>query len=162
MSTYQQRGLYVLFACCVAVVIGSIGPWASVAFITVNGTSGDGKITLFLGLIAGVLAIIEYLRDTSSVLRIVGMMALFGVTATIGAYDWFSLEAAVREADSTLFTPSVEWGLPLMTLGAIVGIGAGLFQTKHMRSSNTTDAVSDDVTPATTTMTGDEEQVELG
>src|ERR1700761_8104841 len=40
------------------VVIGSIGPWASALWLTVNGTAGDGKVSLVAAIIAIIIVIV--------------------------------------------------------------------------------------------------------
>ena len=106
----------------VLVCVGSIGPWASVLFISVSGTKGDGQITLLLGLVALILVAVYVLssrRPRPAWPLILIVLAGLGAGAT-GAYDWADLQRAVSDAESedNIFsaTISVEWGLVLMTV----------------------------------------------
>jgi TRAP-type C4-dicarboxylate transport system permease small subunit len=111
-----------IIACAILVVVGSIGPWAGIAFITANGTEGDGRITLVLGLAAGVAALVSFARPRDR--RILAIPAvLFAVAAGIGIYDWNNLDSIVTINDIEIPFVDVEarWGLIVMTLSACVG-----------------------------------------
>jgi hypothetical protein len=98
-----------------AVGLGSLLPWASVitpfGTIHVNGTSGDGAITLVL---AG-LALVGVLM---------GKRWLFGVpmiiAAAVCAYDAANLARAID--DEEYVTPDIGTGLLLALVGAIGGL----------------------------------------
>lgn len=104
------------------VCVGSIGPWASLLFISVSGTKGDGQITLVLGLAALILVAVYALtsrRPRPAWPLILIVLAGLGAGGT-GAYDWANLQRAISDAESedNIFsaTISVEWGLVLMTI----------------------------------------------
>ena len=81
-SVSFTRNQIIALAAGAIVILGSFLPWAKVLFFTLNGTDGDGVITLILGALAvgGVL-----LKKKWSILV---AMLLFVVTAIIGIYDF--------------------------------------------------------------------------
>lgn len=78
-----QLPLIPLFAAAAAllVVVGSMGPWARVLFISVNGTDGDGAITLVLGILAGLLAVVRLARPAMRGVMFVAGLAFLGAAA---------------------------------------------------------------------------------
>lgn len=115
----SNRNQVLLIVAAAAVIAGSIGPWASVWVVTVNGTSGDGVLTLIAGIMAGILAFVEFGRSTASRGRTLGMLILFGGSATLGAYHWINFADLARHAT---FPTTVGWGLPVLTIAGIVGV----------------------------------------
>lgn len=118
----------------VAVCLGSVGPWASVLFITVSGVqAGDGWGTLAAGVVAAA-AFVIYLRYTRRPRPAwpLGLILLAGVgAAVVGVWDWSDLERAANEAkndEDNIFgaTVSVGWGLVLVTIASFSLVGASL------------------------------------
>lgn len=105
---------------------GSLGTWASLSIISVDGTRGsDGKITLGLAICCLLGLAVAYTR------RALGVALLFmlGVAAmVIGGIDLIRVSHAVGQ--STLFgiqVAQVGWGLyAVVAGGASVAAGAGL------------------------------------
>jgi hypothetical protein len=92
------------------VVIGSIGPWASALWLTVNGTAGDGKLTLGAAIVAIIIVIAAARRRWIGVpVAFVGLVA-----AAVAVYDIVSLSGQPAV--------SVGWGLYLLAIGGIVTV----------------------------------------
>jgi hypothetical protein len=114
--------------CALLVVVGSLGPWARVWFITANGTDGDGIITLLLGVAAGFFTIVRLARPGPGV----GMMALAGLAllaaGVIGAIDWNDVAGITSETEEYGDLVQVGWGLVLMTIAGFAGAGLAFVQ----------------------------------
>jgi len=95
-------------ASVVLLVIGSLGPWASVLSVELSGTSDgrDGILTLIL---AGVAALLIGLRVWRWGVLVAGILAL--ATTIYDIVDITGREAGILE-------PSVEWGLILAAVAA--------------------------------------------
>lgn len=103
------------------VVVGSMGPWASIWIITVNGTEGDGVFTLLLGLGAGLLALVRLARPhLRRRLMWIACVAL-GLSAAVGVYDWADLESTAGDPGALDVNVSVGWGLVVVTVGSFIG-----------------------------------------
>jgi len=99
-------------------VVGSIGPWATIGSFTKNGLDGDGIITLVLALVAGLTVLVSLARSRPSsrvVLGICGVLAL--ATTVIDVIDVSGTEAGSVSA-------SVGWGLWLALAGAVLLLAA--------------------------------------
>jgi hypothetical protein len=78
-------GLIAALVASVAIVIGSSAPWVSALIFTANGTVGDGKLTLAIGLIAAVVllfAAFGKMQAFSYILAIVAGLLAFAVGRT--------------------------------------------------------------------------------
>lgn len=108
--------------------LGSLLPWASVTSIfgtiSVNGTDGDGIITLVLAIVAGGLVLARKAP--------VAALVLLAIVALVAVIDIADIAGAVDDEELGDFaTVSVGFGLWLVALGA----AAGLFGTiQHLRS----------------------------
>ncbi len=114
----SNRNQAILLISALAVIAGSVGPWAHVWIVTVNGTSGDGVLSLIAGAVAGVLAFLEFSRSMLSRGRNIGMLLLFGGSAALGGYHWLNLESLVTDS---MFPAAVGWGLPVLTIAGVIG-----------------------------------------
>jgi hypothetical protein len=110
----------------VLVIAGSFGTWVSVAFLSVSGMDGDGKLSIVLGITSLLIGLIAFSYRRSWVTGL-AMLLLMGAGA-IGVYDWIHLERILSNsstgnplADALLKTASVGWGLEMVT---IAGMGA--------------------------------------
>jgi len=92
----------------VLLVVGSLGPWASVLSVDLSGTSDgrDGILTLIL---AGIAAVLMGLRVWRWGVLVAGGLAL---ATTI--YDIVDITGR----DAGILEPSVEWGLILAAVAA--------------------------------------------
>ncbi|MEG9224429.1 hypothetical protein [Aeromicrobium sp. Sec7.5] len=114
----------------VLVVIGSIGPWATVAGSSVGGLDGDGWITLVLALLAGGFCAAVF--APASVARIMRWFVLPWVliallVAVIDIVDISSTSSEFsNQFSDDIFTLSVGWGLWLVLAGSIVALVAAV------------------------------------
>lgn len=108
-----NRGLVAHAICAAAqlfVILGSIGPWASIFGISISGVRGDGKITLVLALVA--LAVLG-----AVVLGKLPKVAVWGVVA-ISVINLF-----IGFADTTDY---MAWGLLFVILFSLIGLVAAV------------------------------------
>lgn len=89
----------------VVVVVGALLPWATLGFISVAGTEGDGVITLILGLATAALALLASVKGSrwpllvGAVLSVlVVLIAIYDIsdvssTASVGSGLWLTLIA---------------------------------------------------------------------
>ena len=92
------------------VVIGSIGPWASALWLTVNGTAGDGKVSLVAAIVAIIIVIV------AARWRWIGVPAgLVGLGATAMAVYYIAKLSGHPAV-------SVGWGLYLLAIAGIVTV----------------------------------------
>lgn len=112
--------------CALLVVIGSFAPWARVVFITVNGTDGDGVLTMILGIAAGIGAVVRIARPAAHRWLAWMLLVLFGLAAAIAIYDWANLSRVTD--DDAIFKIEVGWGLPVLALSALAGAVLALIQ----------------------------------
>lgn len=106
----------------VAVVIGSVGPWATVSMFSVsadvNGTDGDGVYTLIGGLL--ILALV-YTRNSATAIVFAVLTAMTLTSDLSNVSDLIG--------DPGLGDISVGWGLHLATAGAVIALVALVVQT---------------------------------
>jgi hypothetical protein len=101
----------------VLVVIGSIGPWATLLALSVSGTRGDGKITLVVAVVAVALALIG--RPSTMLIATLGSVG----SGVIAAVDLTHIHRVV--ADVTLFgnhVVSAGWGIYMVVVGALLAV----------------------------------------
>lgn len=123
----RHRVQIMLGVCTAGVIIGSLAPWARIVVNTVSGVSGDGQITLFLGVFAGVFVVLEVMRDKVSRTRYLSVMFAFFLAGLIGLNAWLSVSTTIAEGE---LNASVEWGLQLMTVAAFIGGVIAYLQVK--------------------------------
>jgi hypothetical protein len=111
-------------ACALLVVIGSTGPWARVAFFTKDGTDGDGVVTLILGLVAGVAAVIRMFQPTARAWLHGVILISLALSGVVGIIDWVDLERVAGESEIPV---EPAWGIVLTTVAGVAGavIAAG-------------------------------------
>lgn len=97
--------------------------------------SGDGSLSLFLGLAAGI-CLIPLMSGRYRMAPNIVAGILLAVAAVIGIHDWSNLASVTGDGASTFFNIGVAWGLPLMTFSAILGVALSLYSIKeqHARS----------------------------
>jgi hypothetical protein len=113
-----------------AVVVGSIMPWASIATafgtVSVAGTEGDGKITLALGVGLLILAAVQ-ISNANPGLRLFSAIVGAG-TGVVAVIDIANVSSKVGEVSSAFARASVGSGLYVVLVGgalAIIGAVAG-------------------------------------
>lgn len=107
-----------------AVVVGSIMPWASIATafgtVSVAGTEGDGKITLALGVVLLILAAVQ-INSGSAGLRLFG--AIVGAGAgVVAVIDIANVSSKIGAVSSVFARASVGSGLYVVLVGAAVAV----------------------------------------
>lgn len=107
-------------ASAVAVLVGSVGPWATFGPFTKNGLSGDGAITLALGLLVLVAVVVR--RAPLGVLVAGAFVALIGIVDTVD----------VTAADQ-LLAPSPGWGVLLTAAAGLSVVAWAVVQLARRR-----------------------------
>jgi hypothetical protein len=109
--------------------VGSVAPWATAlgGTIGVNGTTGDGKITLVCAIICAV-ATIAASNGGRSNLALAAIAALVG--GGVGLYDLLNISSLVG---STYGLAQIGWGLYAVVIGGAVALGAA-FMARQERA----------------------------
>jgi len=113
------------------IALGSILPWATASTVfgtlSVNGTHGDGKITLALAVVIGLLAAVSLLQRVSAVVPVVSvMLSVFVVVVAIR--DMRNLP----NPSSGLVVVDIGTGLWLCLAGGIAAaLASGLMFTEY-------------------------------
>ena len=98
------------------VIVGSLMPWATLntvfGSISVNGTEGDGIITLIGGVITGILVLTK---------KYLASVVVSAITAAVLVYDFFNVSNIV-DSGGDFASISVGWGLIVATLAGIAAI----------------------------------------
>ena len=110
-------GPLVVAALSGVVIVGSVGPWATVGPFSANGTGGDGVITLALASLTLVLAVVQ-LATGGWWPYPVSAFVLIGAAA-VGVYHWATV--AYTPFADTEIRAEAGWGLVLTTVGAALG-----------------------------------------
>jgi hypothetical protein len=108
------------------VVIGALLPWATWGPFTLAGTSGDGQITLVLGLVATAVGVWRGLAQRPSGLQLatsVTGVALGGVVTLVGLVDTANVSDYAN----------VGGGLTLTILAGLALVGASIFGVVKQR-----------------------------
>jgi hypothetical protein len=115
------------------IIVGSAGPWATVAFVTANGLDGDGVYTLILGVGCAALAGLSF--KTVSRRKYGGYALCSGLAAVVGVIDWTDIATEPEGPLGIAVEPG--WGLTIMTLAALAGtvLSATGFWQVHRRMS---------------------------
>ncbi|RIK43771.1 MAG: hypothetical protein DCC58_09140 [Chloroflexi bacterium] len=108
-----------MLASAVLVVVGSIGPWATIFLGSISGLDGDGRLTFFLGIVAGIVALLRIAQPTRR--RALAWLAagVFTVAAVISIYDWSNLQQVADSSSIAIIR--VGWGLQLTAIAAVAG-----------------------------------------
>lgn len=100
------------------VIVGSVGPWASVWFITVHGTVGDGQISLGFGVVVVLVVLAEVVATRwNRIFRVTALLCFVGAGG-IGTYHWVNFGRMTLESEGMI---RLSWGLPVLTLSAAAG-----------------------------------------
>jgi hypothetical protein len=108
---------------CAAAVTGSLMAWVTVTSgfgsIDVNGTSGDGKITVAIGIVAGLLALFGLSTGNQGKIGLAGVLSVAG--AGIGVFEWRRVASRIDALGTNEFaTASVGNGIWVMLAGFVV------------------------------------------
>ena len=126
------------------VIVGSAGAWVriwgvgfvgdEVEIIYVNGTIGDGRVTIALGILAAVLIIWRLLRQRSSTWSTIVQAAtivILIIAGLVGVFNWSELNKIPGlDHGSKFFQYGFQpgWGLILLTIAGLAGAGALVYQ----------------------------------
>ncbi|MGW5151314.1 hypothetical protein [Rhodococcus koreensis] len=104
---------------CLAIVVGSLGPWATTLSFGVAGTEGDGKVTLVLAAVGAVALFAIYARGgfTKFGDRWIAPAAGVGVLVT-GIIDAMEVNGNEVEFMNTMVSTGIGWGLWVVLLSA--------------------------------------------
>ena len=130
----SAAAVWTAFGAAIAIILGSFLPWASVIGLSANGTSGDGRITLFAGVVA-LVGVLVYLRTTvektaSKLLVKVGVPLAFLVALGTSVYDTINVSTTHAQVFGSTISASVGAGLWLVLLASIVGCTAWVCERK--------------------------------
>ncbi|HEX7430130.1 MAG TPA: hypothetical protein VF328_25290 [Mycobacterium sp.] len=118
-SPFYLPSLIAALVASVAIVIGSSAPWVSVMVFSANGTVGDGKFTLALGLIsAAALLVASFgkVRAFGYILAVAVGVLVFAVGVD-GAIHVTSQEKA--DFFGTQIGAEIGWGLWLVLIASV-------------------------------------------
>lgn len=117
-------------AILIASVIGALGtfmPWVSLPIVgSINGTKGDGYITLLCFLVPIVLSILGNRKTALSGVRMYGAIAGAGISSLIAIYKIIDFNSKMAPASDNPFAQaiassvSIEYGLYVI---AVTGLG---------------------------------------
>ena len=109
-------------------------PWVTIntAFgsISLNGTEGDGVITLVVGIIIGILVLTK---------KCLALVIISAITAAVLVYDFFNVSNSI-DIDSDFASVSVGWGLIVATLSGIAAVVGSALMMQIQRAEKKTDA----------------------
>jgi hypothetical protein len=133
--------IWLSFGGAAALVLGALMPWATIGALSVNGTNGDGILTLFAGVIIAVLAFVGRSRREQATDRGLGVAIVVTafVAAAIGIYDFIDIDRGVSEGPIRIdASPGI--GLYLTILGAGAALVGGMMlmlnRTRPTRGEN--------------------------
>jgi hypothetical protein len=104
---------------CLAIVVGSLGPWAASLGFGVAGTEGDGKATLVLAAVGAAALFAIYARGGFTkfgdrwIAPVVGVVVL-----VIGIVDAMEVDGNEVEFMNTMVSTGIGWGLWVVLLSA--------------------------------------------
>ncbi|MDI9980022.1 hypothetical protein [Rhodococcus sp. IEGM 1307] len=104
---------------CLAIVVGSLGPWVTSFGFGVAGTEGDGKVTLMLAAVGAAALFAIYARGGFTkfgdrwIAPVVGVVVL-----VIGIVDAMDVNGNEVEFMNTMVSTGVGWGLWVVLLSA--------------------------------------------
>jgi hypothetical protein len=111
------------------VLLGSFLPWASVATVfgtvSLNGIEGDGKITMVLGLVLVLIAVLELTGSADT--RVVALVVAF-IAVAIGGYDLLNAGDKLSAASNEYARASIGVGLYAIVGGGILAVVGGFMK----------------------------------
>jgi predicted membrane channel-forming protein YqfA (hemolysin III family) len=121
-----------------AIIIGTIGPWATTALESIAGTKTDGTWTLFAGVLALVLLMARRVVLFNILIGLaVGAEAIHRITKVNG----YSVEAFGQ----TVHPASVGWGLWVMVIGCVALIVGSWFFTDEVKTQRNEKRIDPDL-----------------
>jgi hypothetical protein len=118
----------------VAIIVGSISPWATIATafgtLSVNGTDGDGVITIAGGIVLLVLI---------GMAKYLGSIIVSALTGAVLLYDLIDVNRNVSGAGNEFVNASVGWGLWVATIGGGVTFATSIVLHRAARAARRAD-----------------------
>ena len=133
-----QTLLRIGYGACLVIAIGSIGPWATLGFITASGTDGDGILTLILAVAAA--AFLWRWSVVGKRRRLIAAAVAGALSLVITVYDTVNISNLVDGPFG--LDPSVGWGLIVALIASIVLVAVSIRLVSLGRSVNPSDAAS--------------------
>jgi hypothetical protein len=99
------------------VIVGAFLPWATWSSIAVAGVEGDGRITLFLGFVAGALLLWSPRGKKKASFLILGL-----IISLIGCYDAYDVSKEIIPG----IKPNVGVGLFATVIGGMIIVISGI------------------------------------
>jgi hypothetical protein len=132
-------GAWLLLGAAIAAVIGALLPWARINLAvgdsgltaTVNGTEGDGVITLVLGVALGGMAVLALATRRSTVAGVVAVIVGAAIVA-IAVIDIVDVNRAAGDV-SPVVEVSVGAGLWVTLVAGAVGLIGGVLLLAQRR-----------------------------
>jgi hypothetical protein len=120
------------------IVIGSLLPWVRLEESpfgpeSVSGTSGDGQITIALGILALVFAALAF-GPSARFWYAVCVMVFGGIAALVAGYDWINLSRVASAKYSLYGGLSVGWGLIVCAIGAVIATVGGVVRWRDLKA----------------------------
>ena len=128
----------------VLVIIGSMTTWVctwgegfvenDIELVCVNGTNGDGRVTLALGILAAVLVLWRLLRPRSTTLSTIVLcttIVVLAIAGLFGVLNWSELSnfpGVYHGARHFAIGYQPGWGLIVMTVSGLTGACALAYQ----------------------------------
>lgn len=110
-------------------------PWATVTTgfgqISVNGTDGDGQLTIVGGIAMLILVIFS---------KYLAALIVSVITAGILVYDYFNISSSVDVEDNAFASASVGWGIQLAAIAGIVTVLASFMLMQQAKAAVSTTA----------------------
>ena len=129
------------------VIIGSASAWVriwgvgfvgdEVEIINVNGTIGDGRVTLALGILAATVLLWRLFRRRSTTLSTIALGAtivILVITGLVGVFNWSELNKIPGlDYGSKFFQYGFQpgWGLILVTVAGLTGAATLAYQMRN-------------------------------
>ena len=123
------------------VAVGSTRPWArtwgegffgeDIEVAYVNGTNGDGQVTLAIGILAIVMILWRLLRPRSSTILLAATIVVLVVAGLVGVFNWSEVHripGVYQGAKYFRYGFGPGWGLILVTFAGFTGAGALAYQ----------------------------------
>lgn len=140
-GTPSPIGAWVLLVAALAAVIGALLPWAelSVPFgrglsVQVNGTEGDGRITLALGIVVALAAVLAFLRHYLATWAAIIALFASALLITIAIVDIVDVKRAAGDIRLVFVEVEVGSGLWLTLAAGVAGVcGAVVLLARRRR-----------------------------
>jgi hypothetical protein len=142
-ASRPPTGTWLVLVAALASVVGALLPWAELHVplapalsYQVKGTEGDGVITLVLGVLLGLAAVVAFTRHELAMWA--GVVALVGsaLVTVVAAVDLVDVQRAANKQEvATLVVVSVGAGLWLTFASGLIGAAGGIVLVARRRLS---------------------------